>query len=111
MLSSVLNITNIFAKGDSGESSHYIRLKDTSSCLQNIESYEGPEVMLPHTGTIAPTLKGQLSLSNKLSKQAQTATSLPALKSSSLVSLGQLCDDNCTVIFDKHKLLAIKKMK
>ena len=109
MSSSVLNTTTVFAKGDSGATSHYIRLEDTSSCLKNVESYEGPEVMLPDAGTIAPTLKGQLSLSNKFSKQAQTATALPALKSFSIVSLGHLCDDNCTVILDKHKLLAIKK--
>ena len=58
MPSSVLNTTTVFAKGDSGTTSHYIRLEDTSSCLKNMESYEGPEVMLPNAGTIAPTLKG-----------------------------------------------------
>ena len=65
--------------------------------------------MLPDAGTIRPTLQGQLLLSTKLSKQAQRATALPALKSSSLISLGQLCDDDCTVILDKNKMLAIKK--
>ena len=111
MSSSVLNTTTVFTKGDSGATSHFIRFEDTLSCLNNVESYRGPEVMLPDAGTITPPLKGQLFLSNKLSKQAQTATALSALKSSSLISLGQLCDDNCTVILDNHKLLAIKKDK
>ena len=71
MSSSVLNTTTIFAKGDSGATSHYIRLEDTLSCLINVESYKGPEVMLPDAGTIALTLKGHLSLSNKLSKLTQ----------------------------------------
>ena len=109
MPSSVLNTTTVFAKGDNGVTSHYSILEDTLSCLQKIESYEGPEVTLPDVSTIAPALKGQLSLSNKLSKKAQIATDLPALKSSSLVSLGQLCDGSYTVILDKYKHLSIKK--
>ena len=63
---------------------------------------------MPDSGEISPTHEGQLPLSDKLSNQAKRATALPALKSSSLVSLGQLCDDDCTVILDKNKLLALK---
>ena len=105
----VLQNNVIFAKGDSGATSHYIRIEDSDKCLDNIKKYDGPSVMLPDAGTIKPTLQGQLLLSNKLSKQAQRATVLPALKSSSLISLGQLCDNDCTVILDKNKMLAIKK--
>ena len=36
---------------------------------------------------------------------------LPKLTSSSLISLGQLCDDNCAILLNKTKLLAIKKNK
>ena len=111
MSSSILNTTAVFAKGESGATSYYNRLEDTSSRLKNVESYEGTEVMLPDAGTITPTLQGQLTLSNKLSKQAQTATALSVFKSSSLVSLGKIYDDNCTAILDKYKLLAIKKIK
>ena len=39
------------------------------------------------------------------------ATALPALKSSSFISLGQLCDDNCIVFLNKNKVYAIKEMK
>ena len=65
--------------------------------------------MLPDAGTIAPILQGQLFLLNKLSLQTQRATALSKLKSSSLISLGQLCDDNCTIVLDKTKMLAIKE--
>ena len=34
---------------------------------------------------------------------------LPELKSSSLISLGQLCDNNCTVILTKTKLVVFKE--
>ena len=52
---------------------------------------------------------GQLMLSSKLSKEAQTATALPALKISSLISLGQLCDENCVILLNKEKMYAIKE--
>ena len=95
------------AKADSGATSHYIRIAD-SVCLKNKTSYNGPAVLLPDAGSILPTHKGQLSLSKKLSKRAQTATALPELRSASLISLGQLCDDKCTIILDKKKMYAIK---
>ena len=46
-----------------------------------------------------------------MTSRAKTATILPNLKSSSLVSLGQICDDNCTVVMDKSKLVATKSNK
>ena len=105
---SVSNNDVIIAKGDSGASSHYLTIDDAKKCLGNVKPYNGPPVTLPDSGEISPTHEGQLPLSEKLSNQAKRATALPALKSSSLVSLGQLCDDDCTVILDKNKLLALK---
>jgi len=111
MSTSSLDNNIVLAKGDSGATSHYIRIEDTERCLDNIRPYQGSSVMLPDAGTITPTLKGQLRLSKELSSQALRATALPALKSSSLISLGQLCDDDCTVILNKKKLLAVKNDK
>jgi len=108
---SLLDNNIVLAKGDSGATSHYIRIEDTDSCLDDIQPYEGSSVMLPDAGIITPTLKGQLRLSKELSERALRATALPALKSSLLISLGQLCDDDCTVVLNKKKLLAIKMIK
>ena len=36
---------------------------------------------------------------------------IPALKSSSLLSLGQLCDDNCTIVLTKPTIYIIKNDK
>ena len=105
---SVLSSNVIFAKGDSGATSHYIRINDAKKCLYDIEDYNGPSVTLPDAGTIAPTLQGRLQLLSKLSKEGQRATALPKLKSSSLISLGQLCDDDCTVVLEKRKMLVVK---
>ena len=51
---------------------------------------------------------GNVLLSNKLSKTARQALILKNLQSSSLVSMGQLCDDDCTVVLTKNKLSVIK---
>lgn len=67
--------------------------------------------MLPDAVTLTPTLQDQLLLSKRLWKQAQWATALPALKRLPLMSLGKLCDDNCTVILDKSKMLTIKEIE
>ena len=58
---------------------------------------------------MASTQQGILSLSDELSKSAYTAKKLHVLRSSSLISLGQLSRDNCTVILDKENLYAIKE--
>ena len=45
-----------------------------------------------------------MTLLDKLSVAARTATTLPHLQSSSIISLEQVCDD----FLDKHKLVALK---
>ena len=47
-------------------------------------------------------------MTNKISAPAKTVHVLPHLQSASLASLGQLCDDNCKVLLDKHSLTATK---
>ena len=44
----------------------------------------------------------------KLSSTSRTATILPKLKSACLISLGTVCDNQCTVILTKDKLIAAK---
>lgn len=55
--------------------------------------------------------QGQLPSHEDLSKNARTAIVLPSLTSSSLVSLGQLCNDGCNVSLDKAKLQVHKDSK
>ena len=52
---------------------------------------------------------GKVPLSEHLSTTAQTALILPNLKSSSLISIGQLCDDGCKVVLDQEDLVGIKE--
>ena len=100
----------IIAKGDSAASNHYWREED-KKVLDNIEDFAGPKVVLPNNSTIGVTKIAQLPFSTDLSDRAKNAMILPGLKSASLVSIGQLCDDGVNVVFNKTKLVAIKNNK
>lgn len=100
------------AKADSGASRHYIRTQDTP-VLNNVQpTSNGPLVNLPNNSTIKAEHIGHLPFdSTQISPTATKAYALPGLASASLLSLGQLCDDNCKVILDQHKLQLYKDDK
>ena len=60
-------------------------------------------MILPNGTEIEPSHYGQLPLSIKLTSKAKDAIVLPELKSSFLVSLSQLCDDECEIFSDGKK--------
>ena len=95
------------AKGDSGATVHYWREAD-EECLKDIETCIGPAVILPNKQTILATKSGTLPLHHNLSNRAKKATILPGLKSTSLISLGQLFDDDCDVLLQKQKMFVVK---
>jgi hypothetical protein len=100
----------ITAKGDSGASHHYIRPED-ANCLTNLKRNTSFKVTLPNADSIPSNVTGHLSLSPTLSTKSQHAAVLPQLKSASLISLGQLCDDDCTVELTKTDLKVRKNNK
>ena len=97
----------VIAKGDSGASANYWRSEDIK-VLQNMHRNTSINVTLPNNHSISSTQSGTIPLSNKLSTKAKEATVLPNLQSSSLISLGQLCDDDCKVLLDKKELNVYK---
>ena len=102
------NKLTIIAKGDSGASQHYIRLQD-QHCLKNLEPNSSVKVTLPDSQAITSTTQGQLPFDNNLSSKAKTAIILPKLKSSLLISLGQLCDNDCHIHLNKEEMKVYKK--
>ena len=100
----------IIAKGDSAESHNYWRQED-SVCLARSRNSTTKSVLLPNAQSIKSTTEGILALDTSLSNTARKAMVLPQLKSSSLISLGQLCDDDCKVHLDKKTLKVIKNNK
>ena len=97
------------AKGDSGASQHYITKID-EQLLHSKTTSNGQSVLLPNNGNIQSTTTGVLPLAQQLSTKACTAHVLPTLQTS-LISLGQLADDKCTIILDKKYLHVIKNFK
>ena len=103
-----INLGTIIAKGDSAASHHYWRQQD-KEVLSNLKNISGPSVLLPNGDKISSTEEGLIPLSPKLSTIASTDMVLPGLQSASLISIGQLCDDNCDVFLNNHTLLAVKE--
>ena len=67
--------------------------------------------MQPDMTILKATQKGQLPLGNQLSKKAKEAAVLKDLNSASLISFGQLCDDDCQVLLDKYECRVTKNQK
>ena len=105
---SVMNTTQVIAKIDSGASRHYIRHEDANVLENRIIDHHGPTVTLPDNTAITASKKGTLPLAPQLSTTAKTAHVLDNLQSASLVSVGQLCDDDCEVNFSKDDMKVYK---
>ena len=95
------------AKLDSGASKTYIRPED-AQCLKNIERIPTSYVGLPDKSLGTITKQGNMTLHPLLSREANTGYVLDNLKSASLLSAGQLCDDGCKIILDENKATIVK---
>ena len=110
--SSVVQLSNLhpsIAKGDSGATQHYLSTKD-SVHLSSIQPAAGTPVLLPNNTTVPITKTGFLPLSKNLSSSAQKANIVPQLHTS-LISLGQLANDNCTIVLTKDNLNVFKNYR
>ena len=101
------NHSSHILKGDSGATNHYIS-PNATDILKNIHANTKVTVTLPDSSIIRSTHSGQLQLL-KLSEASKTAHILPALKDTSLLSLGQLADDGCQILLNKSTLKVFKK--
>ena len=97
----------VIAKGDSAATHNYWKEED-KHCLTSMQPEASCNVALSNAEAITPSQRGRLPLSTKLSKAAKDDIALPQFKSSSLISLGQLCDDDCCVLSNKKNLKLIK---
>ena len=100
----------IIAKGDSAASSNYWQPED-SHILSDHLNVQDPNVTLPENLCINSNEEGITPLSLFLSTQAKKASIMPGLKSSSLISIGQLADEDCTILLDKKSSSPLKIQK
>ena len=97
----------VVAKGDSAASNNYWRTEDKDILFNRIK-IDRPSVTLPDNSCIQSNEEGTIPLSLLLSSQAKKASIMPKLKKLSLISLGQLDNNNCTILLDNDKLIAVK---
>ena len=102
--------TNIRIKADSGASAHYFREEEAKILLnkQNIQQQQGPRVRLPDNTVMTPTKHGHLPIPT-LSPATTSTHVYNKLRSASLVSVGQLCDEDCLAVFSKKYLHIFNK--
>jgi hypothetical protein len=99
---------NRYAILDSGATGTFVTQADKEH-LNDLTNVDDGPTILSASGTAMPTTqKGTLGLSNNLSTTAQTAFVLDDLKTGTLISLAQLCDDDCIAIFTKYDVRIVK---
>ena len=107
-VASINNIKRcIKATFDSGASGNYIRPCDRHA-VHDIERTIGPQVTMPTSETVCATESASLPLSEDLPKEAEKGHIIPNLQSSTLISVGTLCDNDCDVIFQQKKVHVLK---
>ena len=98
----------VYCKLDSGATKSYIREQDDSILTDIVQDNSNRQIILPNNSKIGIERKGLINTTKKLGTVAREASIVPGLKSASLLSVGTICDDNCTVHFDKSKVNIIK---
>ena len=76
--------------------------------MENIVNTTGPIITIQDAGILQTNKHGSLPLPSILSPVATIDTLVPGLKSSYFLSLGQLCDNGCNVLLNKHNMYEIK---
>ena len=106
--SSVAQIKSVVLKANTGASRHYFCQHD-SSILKNIQkiTYE-IKLHLPNNDVLESNMRGVLPVQG-LSSTAKEIQILPSLKNTLLLSIGQLCNDNCITIFTHTDMLILKQ--
>ena len=102
---------NFVLKADTGASQHYIKYTDKKYLTNYSVIKTNQTIMLPNGTQIPSTVQGHLPLPQSLNQSTTLAKVLPALRNTSLLSIGQLCDDHCIAIFQKNKFDVIKNNK
>ena len=105
------NCKNIILKADTGASKHFAsnRYRDF---LQNLKpTYDSFPAILPNNSRITSSHVGNLPLSKEISPQGSSTLVYPKITNESLLSIGQLFDDDCLAFFSKKHVLITKNDK
>ena len=95
------------ALADTAATHNYLDNEASNFCDNLIPAF-GPNIKVENGNIITLNQQSTLELSNKLSKQAQLSYIIDKLATGSLISIGQLCGNDCTAFFSKYNLKIIK---
>eukprot|EP00957_Ditylum_brightwellii_P163565 12453605-Ditylum_brightwellii.AAC.1 len=88
------------AKADTGATRHYWTLKH-DNVLEDVQNiHNGPRVTLPDSTTTQANKKGTIPLHPALSTEATMVHAFLHLTNAALLSVIQLCDDDCVAFFN-----------
>ena len=94
----------VVAKADSGALQHYFKTANVAAVKNCTSTIVGPTVSLLDGTTMMATHKGNLELAPTLTKKETSVHVFSGIENSSLLSIGQLCDDDCVAVLNKHKI-------
>ena len=101
----------LYLKGDTGASKHFLKETDKDHLLGLKQILDGPIAILPNNSRIQPMYEGEIQLPEKLSDRARKALVYPEISNDSLLSIGQLFDDDCIAVFTNKRVLIFKNNK
>jgi hypothetical protein len=99
---------NRFAILDSGATGTFVTNADAHHLFSTSIVDDGPTILSASGTSMHPTLQGTLPLSLKFSAPAQAAFVLDDLKTGTLISLAQLCDENYIAVFTCYDVKLLK---
>jgi hypothetical protein len=93
---------------DLGATGTFVASSDAIHLQHRVPISNGPTVLAANGNVMRTTSVGQLPLSSFLSCAAQSAYVIDELQTGTLISLGQLCDDDVTAVFSKTAVNLLK---
>ena len=96
---------------DTGGTGHCLDPTAEPRCSEVQHTKSGPSVQVANGENIETTKRAIVPLATELSEEAKTGHIFNSLQSGSLISIGQLCDDDCVALFTKCKVKIIKDGK
>ena len=100
--------TMLKAQPNTAVAAHYLHQDALPHFFHIVCTTFSPTVQVASGNAIEPNLQAILKMSNKLSPKAQCPQVFNDITSGSLISTGQLCDDDCIAIFTTFDVIFLK---
>jgi hypothetical protein len=104
-----INAANHAAIADAGATGHCLDAAAAPHCINITPTNEGPFVQVANGQSIETTKQATVPLAKESSSTAKVGHIFDGLKSGSLLSIGQLCDNDCVALFTKCDVKTYKQ--